>query len=101
MLKERCDSIDMVFRMYKFWGLTDKWIIGENKIRQFIHVKAGTMEGIFSMEKWRSIAAGMSCLSMLFATGAVTVSASDENHRNSEHEYCILSMWKKMNHRRC
>ena len=30
------------------------------------------------MEKWRSIAAGMSCLSMLFATGAVTVSASDE-----------------------
>ena len=36
------------------------------------------MEGIFSMEKWRSIAAGMSCLSMLFATGAVTVSASDE-----------------------
>ena len=55
------------------------------------------MEGIFSMEKWRSIAAGMSCLSMLFATGAVTVSASDEITEIPEQSIVYLSLihiWK-------
>ena len=51
------------------------------------------------MEKWRSIAAGMSCLSMLFATGAVTVSASDEITEIPEQSIVYWSMWKKMNHR--
>lgn len=53
------------------------------------------MEGIFSMEKWRSIAAGMSCLSMLFATGAVTVSASDEITEIPEQSIVYWSMWEE------
>ena len=57
------------------------------------------MEGIFSMEKWRSIAAGMSCLSMLFATGAVTVSASDEITEIPNRVLYTGPCGKKMNHR--
>ena len=53
------------------------------------------MEGIFSMEKWRSIAAGMSCLSMLFATGAITVSASDEITEIPEQSIVYWSMWEE------
>ena len=47
------------------------------------------------MEKWRSIAAGMSCLSMLFATGAVTVSASDEITEIPEQSIVYWSMWEE------
>ena len=47
------------------------------------------------MEKWISIAAGMSCLSMLFATGAVTVSASDEITEIPEQSIVYWSMWKE------
>ena len=46
------------------------------------------------MEKWRSIAAGMSCLSMLFATGAVTVSASDEITYEEATGISVEIQWK-------
>lgn len=51
--------------------------------------------GYFQYGKWRSIAAGMSCLSMLFATGAVTVSASDEITEIPEQSIVYWSMWEE------
>lgn len=51
--------------------------------------------GYFQYGKWRSIAAGMSCLSMLFATGAVNVSASDEITEIPEQSIVYWSMWEE------
>ena len=47
------------------------------------------------MEKWRSIAVGMSCLSMLFTAGATTVSASDEITEIPEQSIVYWSMWEE------
>ncbi len=80
-----------LLEMYKFWGSTDRELLSKIRI-DVIHVKAGTMEGIFVMKKWRSIAAGMGCLSMLFTTGTVPVSASDEITEIPEQSIVYWSM---------
>ena len=47
------------------------------------------------MEKWRSIAVGMSCLSMLFTAGATTVSASDKITEIPKQSIVYWSMWEE------
>lgn len=50
------------------------------------------MEGIFSMKKWKSILVGLSCLSILLATGEIPASASDEI---PEQSIIYWSMWEE------
>ena len=50
------------------------------------------MEGIFSMKKWKSILAGLSCLSTLLAAGCIPVIASDEI---PEQSIIYWSMWEE------
>ena len=86
-------------------GIDRQVIIRENKVRQllcrsryknkFMWTSLRDNGGYFQYGKWRSIAAGMSCLSMLFATGAVNVSASDEITEIPEQSIVYWSMWEE------
>ena len=44
------------------------------------------------MKKWRSIAAGAGCFSLLFTAGTVPVSASDEITETTLNEVILLSL---------
>ena len=47
------------------------------------------------MKKWRSIAAGAGCFSLLFTAGTVPVSASDEITEIPEQSIVYWSMWDR------
>ena len=47
------------------------------------------------MKKWRSIAAGAGCFSLLFTAGTVPVSASDEITEIPEQSIVYWSMWEE------
>ncbi len=47
------------------------------------------------MKKWKSVTTGVACISMLLATGTVTVSASDEITEIPEQSIVYWSMWEE------